>query len=406
MNIDFTLSPNPAYIGDWRASAYEASNPTAEVAYQILPGPHSVAQAVSLANVDKVTHIVKVVQVSTGFVLADFIYQPRDVDYEMITPLYFRIGDGQPNTPNAGTSSYRNTFLKDYPSYSVERRNIGGTLVPGVEITLVNNTGTNQYGFDFIDPLDSFGVDEVFVIKFNPKPIKSAVNESVAGKWFADSVLITGNDSYAISHLKKLIKFRGSGTTLTYNLPDPANAPIGYVFGFQAYGSGWTNHVLLSSTANCDLGGSIGNQFTLAPNNALYIMFDGANWIIITRSTAAMAKSDNPVLNDTNTVATTVATKALADANRFIAAGKFNIGDVPAGDPQYVVTFSNPNSYDYIVLWSIKTNSANPNKTRDNAITGAWWKDETTPATKFKIILEEAHPETQNVELCWVVVRI
>lgn len=402
MNINFVISPYPASSNQWRVSVFEANNPTAEVDFQLINAPHTSPQAVSFTGLDEVVHLVKITDVPSGTVLIDFMHNPVETSYIVEMPLFHVVGDGQPNTPLAGTNTYRNSSLKD-KEYDVERRPLG-TLHDGVEITKV--ASDPNYGFDLALPGDQWGAGDSIVIKIRPKDIKTIVNESVAGKWFEGSVTISSNTPYNTTHLKKLLELRGSGTELVYTLPSSANAPIGYIFPFQTYGSAWTSHKIQSPETNIEQGGTIGNSLTMGQNSTLFLYFNGTLWQVVARSSGASALtvSDNPDLDDSNVLASTKATKTLADRDYIIARGKTNIGDVPAGDPIYEQTFANPGNADYMVFGSILSNSTN--KIRDNTITFSWWKDSVTPNTKFRFSLQELISETQNLEFCWIVVKI
>lgn len=401
MDVNLVLSPNPTLTGNWRLSAFAETNPTAEVAFLIIGGSHAVSQAVSLTNLDRIPHYIKLVHVASSQVLHDFSYRPMDTDYVIYTPLYHQIGDGQTTTPAMGDTIYRNPYLEG-KDYWVERRGIG-TMVENIEITKVNSTP--NFGFDLILPGDSFGDEETFIIHFHPKKTLSPVNESVAGKWFENSIEITASRAYLITDLKKLLLLRGTGTTITYTLPSAANAPIGFVFGFQTMGSTWTNHVIASPSINIkDKTGTSVNSITIAANQYLYLMFNGTFWQIIAASDLLpFTISDNPDENLATKVASTVATKILADRIKLIDVGKFNIGNIGTGDQVFEIPFLNPNNYDYIVMGSWKSNG---NHAKDNEQFWAWWKHETTPNTKFKIAVKENNSETQNVEFCWTVYRV
>lgn len=402
MNINFVLSPYPSYAGSIKCAVYEASNPTAEVASQTFAAPHSSPRAVSFTGLDSVVHLVKVIALTGPTELHSWMHNPMETQYTIYTPLYFEIGDGGTYTPAAGTTECRNPYFEG-KTFWVERRG-QGTMVPGTEIDFVNSDP--DFGFDLVKIGDTFNNEEKFVIHFHPVRVTSLVNESVAGKWFDGTTEITADTSWTTAHLKKLLLLRGSGTTITYTLPLAANAPVGYVFAFQTFGSGWTNHVIASPATNInDTDGNVVNSITIAANQFLYLVYNGVKFEVVAASDLLpFTISDNPDLNDASVVASTVATKTLADRIGILGKGKFNIGDIPGGDTVYSQTFTNATSADYIVMVSFKSNSVN--HARDNTIGWCWYKDETTPNTKFKILVQELNSEVQNVEACWVVYKI
>lgn len=402
MDLNLVLSPNPALTGNWRLSAYEEVNPGAEVAFLLIGGAHNTSQTVSLTGLDRVPHYIKLVHVASLTVLHDFSYRPMDVDYTIYMPILFKVGDGGTYTPSPGATEYRNPDLQD-KSYWVERRGIG-TMAETTEIVKVANSP--DFGFDLVEDGDEFHEEETFIIHIHPKRTLTPVNASVAGKWFNGTIEVTASRAYLITDLKNLILFRGSGTTITYTLPAAASVPVGYVFGFQTFGSTWVNHVIASPTANMknNTGTSV-NQLTIGINSFLYIIFNGNWWeIVIAADLSSFTISDNPDENDAAKVASTVATKTLADRIKILATGKFTIGDIPGGDATYSQTFTNPTNANYIVSGSFLSKSSN--HARDNTIGWAWYPDEVAPNTKFKITVQELNGETQNVDFCYLVVKI
>lgn len=131
-----------------------------------------------------------------GISVAAIPGQLKDAD-----PIYFKIGDGEPNTPVAGTSRYSNPLLENLPISQIRvHRNDFGFLRPTNHF--VKNT--EDAFFDLISP-DVFGDTEEFTVFLKiADPGITLTNSSATGTkktspianyvywhWMADQATVT-----------------------------------------------------------------------------------------------------------------------------------------------------------------------------------------------------------------------
>lgn len=401
MDIGFTIGPT-AYAGTLRASIYEEDAPLAEVQFQEFAPPHNVPRAIVFLGADEKPHRVTLKKMPAGTMVHDWMYRPKRSILVSELPLVFVIGDGGTDTPVATTSEYRNNFLAG-KEYWVERRGLG-TMLPE-DTGILSNKEIDKVpegGFDLIviDPeQDVFNNGETFIIHFLPTLETNFYSQSIAGKWFDGAVQLLVNTPYDVAHLRKLIKLRAP---LTYTLPPGDTFPVGFPLAFQSYGAPG-NYIIAAQAGEfieSDLA-AVGS-ITLKESQFLILMWDGDFWQIIARSsiTGALAKSDNPDLNDTGVLATTVATKTLADRIKFIATGIQAIGNIPAASAEYIINHNLNMVGAYHVFGSFKSNSVD--QARDDTIGWCYYGE---AANLFKIHVQELNNEVQNVEFHWMIVQ-
>lgn len=403
--MDITVLFNTNYSGSVKISVAEASNPSAEVDSYTYTSPLSSSH--TFTGRDKVTHIVTFIALPSTILIPAFYITPKETNYQVKDPIYFKIGDGGTDTPVAGATSYRNTNsdLIDW-DYWVERRGVG-TLVDNASLAYkdITKVATDpDYGFDLALAGDEFNDGETFIIHFIPKAIITDANDSVVGKWFDGTTNITADTSYISDHLKKLLLLRKSGGSLTYTLPAGTAMPIGYALAFQTCGDDADYVIARTGTDVIEYGGGNITEVHLLKNQFLILIWNGTNWeivMLLKDSFAAYTVSDNPDDNNSSKLASTVATSTLSGRIKILGSGIFNIGDIPGRTNTYTVVHNLHISGSYIVLGSFKSNSSNPD--RDNTITWAFYN---ALADSFQISVEELFSEVQNIDFCWMVVKV
>jgi hypothetical protein len=111
--------------------------------------------------------------------------------------------------------------------------------------------------------------------------------------------------------------------------------------------------------------------------------------------------SDNPLEDDSAKLASTKATKALADMMRVVGAGVLNIGDVPAGDPSWTVNHGLQVQGNYAVFFSWKSEG---NYAVNNKMPSPVYFNCT--ANSFEVSAQEISGETQNLSLAWLIIKL
>lgn len=403
-DLNMTISKYPLdgsfiFSGTLKVAIYESNNPAAEVANQTFSAPHTASRAITFTNVDNVTYIVKVF--ADAAEIASWSQHPLSSSVSMKLPIFFRIGDGLANTPAAGTNLYSNSELVGW-DYWVERRSIGGMLDENYAGTVEITKDLVAGGFTLSQAGDVFNDGEVFAVHFLPKIASTNTGGSVAGKWFDGFVALTADTVYSSAHLRKLIKLRPSGSSIKYTLPDGLSFPSGYPVCIQTFGGSAAYTVQCAGSDTIEVAGAGMPSLSLNQNEFALLVFDGTKWQIAARaSTAAITSSDSPDLNDSATLATTKATKTLADRIKILGSGVYTIGDIPGSDTTYTITHGLGISGSYIVLGSFKSKSTLPE--RDNTIGWAFFN---ATANSFAITVQEINHETQNVDFCWIAVKV
>jgi hypothetical protein len=139
----------------------------------------------------------------------------------------------------------------------------------------------------------------------------------------------------------------------------------------------------------------------LTPINTIAGHFnDHANPHETTLAQVGYVASDNPDEDDATKLATTKATKVLADRIKILHADIFNIGDVPAGDPLYTVNHDQHIVGNYMVIGSYKTNS---NYASNNKMPLFTWFN--ALADSFQFSLQEISGEVQDISLSYILVK-
>jgi hypothetical protein len=287
-------------------------------------------------------------------------------------PIYFRVGDGEPGTPAADQSILVNPAFGGMAAEDLSVNQEGlGFLQPGDDYTLSGTTLTLTNS--------KFYTGQRWRIFKTPEVIKAPVNDSVVGKGFGGFVDVVSNIDYAPGHLRKLIRFSGTGN---YTFPAGVNLPIGYNHVFQNFGQSGS-----APEINFDNGiliyGTTPKSFLALPfGSTVWLTWDGTHW--------------NFTVNGV-----VVSSSVVPKPGDIVGQGVFTIGDVPGTDTGYTVTHGLGLNYSYRVLGSIRSN--NSNHARDNTVTWAWYD---ALADSFKLTMQEIYGEAQDIAFDYVLVKI
>lgn len=379
MVIKYALSPYPAMDEDMVIKIYEAANdtPGAEVYIEPLAAPHTAPRTITVNGLDNVVHIVRLYTATSNVLLHEYNEEPTgDSAINLFDPIRFKIGDGGAITPAANTKDYTDPLLVGLTAEDLEVfRNSYGILFLEIHYTLDGATGK----MSLVDP-DRFNDSEEFVIKRKPQ-INTPIHDSVVGKWFAGFVDVVVNTSYIPGHLRRLIRFT---STAQYIFDTPI--PIGYAFCFTNNGSG-TGTVKFNNAPLLVPGGTTTDTMTIPQNAYGCFSFDGTNWNVVYYVLPAPAPSGGPA------------------TEHILATGIYLVGDVPSGDPIYTIQHNLAIVGDYGVLFSIRSNSL-ATSWKDNLLCGTWFHDLNDKPNKFKITLQEIQSETQNISICWAIIKL
>lgn len=393
MVLKYHISPYPTLLENMIVKIYEASNdnPGAEVFTEVIPerdgggvptpgAGHQVPYTLTANGLDKVVHIVRLYSAVSANLLHVYTAEPKVDLVTVFDPIYFKIGDGGPNTPAATSNTYTNAVLAGLTAneYTVHRNNYG-FLHEGIHRT--NNPGPG--GFVLTAP-DEFGENEEFLIQMLPKMITTVVNDSVVGKWFAGFVDVAANTNYSNAHLRKLVRFAG---TCSYTFQVADAIPIGYGFPFTHYGNPQGTGTVNFNNAPLKWGATTKNSIQLPSFTEALFVFDGNFWNVVyicdTRWQNAATQLPNTVMG----------------------AGLYNVGDVGPGDPIYIIQHNLNIAGDYLVLISIQSNSGG-NYYKDNTIGIAWRHHATDKPNKFEVLLQELFGEVQNIKIAWTIIKL
>ncbi len=387
MVIKFTVSKS-GFTEDFIWKIWEAQNDTIGGIIQTgnlveknaggVPTPgagHQISEEVTVNGLDKIVHIVRIYGVVSGIEYTEFNIEPESPMLTVYLPIYFKIGDGNPDTPAADQNIATTPELAGLVvgNFTIFRTNFG-PLQPDNQFEFTN-PGAGEW--TLIQDGDQFNDGEEFTILRQPV-VSVAVNDSVVGKMFGGFYDITSNINYSLTHLRKLGRFQGA-FEYTFDV-DP---PIGYQHAFNHYGSAGTGKVIFSNAPLLWNGIPV-TELEVPQFSQLCVSFDGSDWNIVWFVIS---------------VGTTV-----PQPSDILGSGVINIGNLPTGDPVYIVTHSLGISGDYNVWLEIKSN--NPAfYSRDNEITKAWWHSVTDKPNKFEFSLKALRTETENISVNYLIIK-
>jgi hypothetical protein len=121
----------------------------------------------------------------------------------------------------------------------------------------------------------------------------------------------------------------------------------------------------------------------------------------VTLAQLGFTADDNPLSNLADHLASTVATKALADMIKVIGVGEFNIGDVPPGDPNWTINHDLNIQGNYIVVGSYRSNA---NYAANNKLPVPVFFN--TQPNSFQISLQEISGEVQNINFVYAIIKL
>ncbi len=281
MNINYQISASDK-TEDFVAKVYEAVSPNAEVGSISVPAPHTAPFSVSFTGLDLVTHVVRLIGVTTGTVWHKYTVQPTANIVTIFDDIKFKIGDGKLNTPTAGEDTYQNDILKGFTTDQFNiYRNGYGFLFPDIHFSFDSEAGviTLLNG-------DQFGDEEEFLIAMKPQAITNAVNDSVVGKQFGGNgteteiyIDVNTTVNYDPSHLRHIIRL--AGASANYVFPTGAAIPIGYIFrvtNFGAYADPSDKGKITFDNAPLLWGNTTKTELDIQFTGTYEFEFDGANW--------------------------------------------------------------------------------------------------------------------------------
>lgn len=337
---------------------------------------HQISEEVVVNGMDAIVHIVRIYGAVSGIKYTEFNVEPENPILTVYLPVFFKIGDGNPNTPLEGESVAVTPELAG--------------LVVGNFTIIRNGVGALQPGnhYDFTDPPsgewtliqdgDQFGPTEEITILIQPV-VTNAINDSVVGKMFGGFLDVAANIDYDPAHLRKLIRFSGSPE---YSfLVDP---PIGYSHIFNHYGAAGTAKIKFTN-APLLWDGAPKTELDIPQYSQICVSFDGSDWNVVwfVQGTGITA----PV------------------AGNILGVGVHAVGDVVPGDPVYIITHNLAIVGDYILMFSLKSNSETT-YFRNNKVGGTWWHHISDKPNKVNVSLQEIAVETQTLAIAWVIFKI
>lgn len=346
-----------------------------------IPTPHIAPYTLTVNGLDKVVHIVRMYTALSAVLLHEFNAEPKTDIVTTYAPIRFKIGDGKPLTPAAGTTDYINPLLAGLTAddYTIMRNNVG-LIFPGTDPGQFQADGGNNK-FILNSP-DQFGDLEEWTVQIKPNVITSVVNDSVVGKYFAGFVDVNSNRNYLNSDLRKLIRLNG---TSEYTFPVGQVIPIGYGFLFQKFGSSLGTAKVKFLNGTLLWGTTPKSELEIPDYSELMVSWDGTNWNVVFVTPAAPVAG--PISPGT-----------------ILGQGILNIGDLPGGDPTYTITHGLNITGDYIVYVSIRGTAASIS--RDNDVLVVWYHHATDKPNKFIICAQERLSGTQNLSFCWIIIKM
>lgn len=394
MVLKYHISPYPDLLESMTVLIYEAppggGEPTSgsEVFTIVIPerngagvptvgAGHQVPYTVIANGLDFVVHVVRLYSTVSAALLHNYNAEPKKEGVTVFDPIRFKIGDGGPNTPAAGSNECVNALLSGMgdEDYTVHRNNYG-YLFPGLHYT--TDGANNKF---VLTPPDAFGPDEEFLVQRKSLTFTSIANDSVVGKWFAGFVDVAANLSYLSAHLRKLIRFAG---TCAYTFEAADAIPIGYAFCFQHFGALGTGTI---NFLNAPLlwGATTKSSIDLRDYEQAAFVFDGANWNVVYISSSEFVNIPG------------------VPPGTILGTGDFNIGDLAGGDIEFVISHNLGIVGDYNVIVCVRGTSAS--RGLDNDVIVIWYHDVADKPNKFRVCCQEKAAGVQNMGVAWLIIK-
>lgn len=409
MVIKYHISPYPTLMEDMVVKIWEASDdgPGSEVYTQNIPqaggGGHPLPTTVIANGMDRVVHIIRLYTAVSNIKLHEYNEEPRIDLVEIFDPIMFKIGDGNPLTPAAGTDTYTDPSLIGLADneFLVHRNNYG-YLVPVLHYANTPVTG----GFQLLNG-DLFNNEEEFMVQRLAKGIETTGNDPVVGKWFAGYVDVPATTAMVFdpTHLRKLIRMEGV-CSYSFNVNPPSN----YAFCFQAYnGTGPGVNVVATiffNNAPVKFNGVMEPTLTLKDNQSMAVVYDaiGGFWNVIYLSDSSFfIAAGGGGFAPLQTVQ--------AGRTAINLGGGYPLGDLPPGDILVSVLHGMNIVGDYLVFTSLEVipTGATPavdNTGASNKVTHAWCHHASNKANEFYVTLQELTSEVQKLSIAWVIIKL
>lgn len=396
MNINYYLSPYPALTQNMVARAYEVdvNGGTSQVDEITIPerdgagvptpgAGHQVPFHVFFAGLDDVTHEIRL-YTAGGTLLHKYDKTPVKDIVTLFQPIRFRIGDGNPDTPVAGTNLYTNAALAGVgPDEYIAIRTGYGPVIEGIHIG--NQPGG---GFLLLQDGDVFSGDpaEEWTIIMNPQTVTNYTNDSVVGKQWGPTagnaniyVDVVASTDCATTHLRKIIRL--AGTNAEYRFTNTYIPPMGYPFritNMGTYTPGDPAPKVKFMNAALKWGNTTLAEIEVPLYSTYEFVWDGVQW---------------------NATMYNIPADTIPPAGQIIASGRYVMGDVGEGTGTIVHGLNL--SFPYRVFGVIY--SRNPNHLKDNTVTFCV-HDFTN--NQFKFSVQEIFGEVQLCDFDWIIVKI
>lgn len=380
MVINFQVSEN-SLTEDFVARCYEVAidGTESEVAHIDIPFPHTSVFTGSFTGLDKISHTVKIIGVTSTIIFSNYDRLPTNDIVNLFDIIRFRIGDGGSLTPVAGSSSYFNPIMAGASAneYVVTLNGVG-VLFDGLQIS--NNV---LGGFDLA--ADTFATNSLWTIQRTPQVVRTVVHDSVVGKQFGPTigasdmfVDVTSATNYNPFHLRKLIRLNGSAAIYTFT--SGVVPPVGYVFRVSNFSTAGTTSPLpkvVFANATCIYGGgSPGiSEFSVAFRQVIEFSWDGARWNI---TSDPLTPGNAPV----------------------ITKGYSFVGDVP-GEIVVTISFANQGNTNYNFIPVVVSTGT---LTLDNRVLCGLVGGSKTN-TSVRVWLREINTGLQSVAIEWTIIN-
>lgn len=379
MNINYHISPS-VVTEDFVAKAYEIAldGTISEVGSIDVPAPHTSPTNISFTGLDRVTHMIKLIGVTSSIEYHKYDIAPTVDTVTVFDFIRFKIGDGGPNTPAAGATAYVNSAMIGFTADDyVAIRSGYGPVFEGIHI---DNEPTGG-GFLLHDVADVFADKEEWVIMPKPSVITTPVNDSVVGKLWGPTpgnsnmyVNVSSTVSYTATHLRKLIRL--AGVNANYKFTSGEVPPVGYIFrisNYGSYGSLTPAPKVTFENAACKYGNTTITEVSVMFGQVIECVWDGTLWNL---SMSEPLSASIPTFYK----------------------GVYTVGDVPVTKTVTITIPTQPNTNYWAGITLINT------AYYDNTL-AAQVVESTKTTTSFQVILNEISVAIQNVKISWVVIN-